>query len=101
MHRGARYSSPQVATRLAESISLEPARPCARGRSAPSGGPRTLQRSGRRATGNCGPGTVKSSLESAFDKLRIESRCHCGAVSPSEVVETPSVAGAISWWRLS
>ena len=51
VHRGARYLSPQVATRLAEEHFARTAN-LARGRSTTSGGRRTLQQSGRQATGN-------------------------------------------------
>lgn len=78
IHRGARYLSPQVATRLAESISLEPL---------------TLREEevlrlvveglcnkavGRRL--GIAVGTVKSHLKSTFDKLKVESRTQAIAV---------------------
>jgi DNA-binding NarL/FixJ family response regulator len=78
VHRGARYLSPQVATRLAESISLEPLT---------SREEEVLhlvveglcnKAIGRRL--GIAVGTVKSHLKSTFDKLNVESRTQAIAV---------------------
>ncbi len=72
VHRGARYLSPQVATRLAESISLEPltSREEEVLRLVVEG---LCNKAVARQLG-IAVGTVKSHLKSAFDKLRVESR---------------------------
>lgn len=78
VHRGARYLSPQVATRLAESLSLEPLT---------SREQEVLhlvveglcnKAIGRRL--GIAVGTVKSHLKSTFDKLNVESRTQAIAV---------------------
>jgi DNA-binding NarL/FixJ family response regulator len=79
VHRGARYLSPQVATRLAESISLEPLtsreeevlRLVVEGLCNKAIGKRL----------GIAVGTVKSHLKSTFDKLKVESRTQAIAVA--------------------
>lgn len=78
VHRGTRYLSPQVAARLAESISLEALTS------------REEQVLRLVVEGLCNKaigrqlgiavGTVKSHLKSTFDKLNVESRTHAVAV---------------------
>jgi DNA-binding NarL/FixJ family response regulator len=78
VHRGVRYLSPQVATRLAESISLEPLTS------------REEEVLRLVVEGLCNKaiakrlgiavGTVKSHLKSTFDKLRVDSRTQAIAV---------------------
>jgi DNA-binding NarL/FixJ family response regulator len=78
VHRGARYLSPQVATRLAESISLD------RLTSREEDVLRLVVEGlcnkaiGRRL--DIAVGTVKSHLKSTFDKLNVESRTQAIAV---------------------
>jgi DNA-binding NarL/FixJ family response regulator len=78
VHRGARYLSPQVATRLAESISLEPltSREEEVLRLVVEG--LCNKAVGRRL--GIAVGTVKSHLKSTFDKLKVESRTQAIAV---------------------
>jgi DNA-binding NarL/FixJ family response regulator len=78
VHRGARYLSPQVATRLAESISLQPltSREEEVLRLVVEG--LCNKAIGRRL--GIAVGTVKSHLKSAFDKLNVESRTQAIAV---------------------
>jgi DNA-binding NarL/FixJ family response regulator len=79
VHQGARYLSPQVATRLAESISLEPltSREEEVLRLVVEG--LCNKAIGRRL--GIAVGTVKSHLKSAFDKLNVESRTQAIAVA--------------------
>jgi DNA-binding NarL/FixJ family response regulator len=78
VHRGARHLSPQVAARLAESISLEPltSREEEVVRLVVEG--LCNKAIGRRL--GIAVGTVKSHLKSAFDKLNVESRTQAMAV---------------------
>ena len=78
VHRGARYLSPQVATRLAESISLEPltSREEEVLRLVVEG---LCNKAVGRQLG-IAVGTVKSHLKSAFDKLKVQSRTQAIAV---------------------
>ena len=78
IHRGARYLSPQVAARLAESISLEPltSREEEVLRLVVEG--LCNKAVGRRL--GIAVGTVKSHLKSTFDKLKVESRTQAIAV---------------------
>jgi DNA-binding NarL/FixJ family response regulator len=78
VHRGARYLSPQVATRLAESISLEPltSREEEVLRLVVEG---LCNKAVGRQLG-IAVGTVKSHLKSTFDKLKVESRTQAIAV---------------------
>ena len=78
VHRGARHLSPQVAARLAESISIEPltAREEEVLRLVVEG--LCNKAIGRRL--GIAVGTVKSHLKSTFDKLNVESRTQAVAV---------------------
>jgi DNA-binding NarL/FixJ family response regulator len=79
VHRGARYLSPQVATRLAESISLQPL--TSREKEVLR---LVVEGLCNKAIGRClgiAVGTVKSHLKSTFDKLKVESRTQAIAVA--------------------